>query len=213
MASELFLIAPIDADATTFGETLSAAVADIAVAALFLPKGERTEEAYQNFATALIPLAQDLGCAVLLDNDYALAKKLGADGVHMSTGITKFKDAIEALKPDMIVGAGAIHSRHDAMSKAEAGADYIFFDSDTQDEEPSIEVEESDVLTFATSIFDQAEWWTETFEIPCVMIMQSSENFASCPSEFMALGDVLWSSATPHEILSTANATLVAPQE
>jgi len=195
MAADIFLIAPPDADIANFPAMLAPALASTKIAALFLPKGTRTNEAYTTFAETIIPIAQKRDCAVLLDNDFALAKKLGADGVHMSTGLKNFQEALQALKPDRIVGAGAIHSRHDAMAKAEAGADYIFFDNDNPD--------------MALSIAQQASWWAETFEIPCVMQITDPSQFAGCPGEFIALGEIVWSAPEgPPSILTAAAASL-----
>ena len=64
-------------------------------------------------------------------------------------------EAIAALKPDLIVGAGDIGSRHDAMQKGELDIDYILFGplsgAISQDER------------------EMARWWAETMEIPSVL--------------------------------------------
>ena len=73
----------------------------------------------------------------------------------MPGGIKAVKEAIAVLKPQMIVGAGDIHSRDDAMLKGEAGVDYILFGP------------------LSGSISDpereMAQWWAETMEIPSVL--------------------------------------------
>lgn len=200
MASDLFLIAPRDADSTNFADVLASVLETTYVAALMLPKGSRSDAEYKAFAKAIIPVGQKFDCAVLLDNDFALARELGADGVHMSTGIANFKEAISALKPDMIVGAGAIHSRHDAMAKAEAGADYIFFDNDNPE--------------MASSAREQAVWWSETFEIPCVTEVTDRKDIADCPGEFMALGNLAWTDPDgAAAIVTLAAANLSEPDE
>ena len=153
MSAELFLVAPPDIAAGPFTEMLARVLAETPAAALFLPRGNRDDAHYRAFAEAVLPLAQQHECAVLIDNDAELAKAIGADGVHISLGIGAVRQAIELLKPDMIVGAGALHSHHDAMMKAEAGVDYVFFG-------------ELDTPAALPEDIDTARWWAETFEVP-----------------------------------------------
>lgn len=178
MSAQIFLVAPDNAEPAAFLQHLAETLDASPVAALYLPQGAREAGAYADFARAVIPVAQDRGCAVLLDNDASLAKKLGADGVHVSQGIAAFKAAIEMLKPDMIVGAGAIHARHDAMTKAEAGADYIFFGAIGMAATPE------DI--------ENALWWAETFEIPTVLFEASPQALAASEVEFLGLGQSVW---------------------
>jgi len=174
MPVQIFLVAPDAQDAETFAPMLAAALDAADIAALLLPRGERSEDIYRAFAKAIIPLAQDKGCAVLVDNDAALAKALGADGAHLTGGIKAFTEAAKSLKPEMIAGAGNIHFRHDAMQKGEAGADYLFFGALGGVSDPD-----------APAL---ADWWTETFEIPCVLYAGGGwhETMAKC--EFAGLG-------------------------
>ena len=177
MSAELFLVAPPDIAAEAFTKTLSAVLAQNPAAALLLPRGARDETDYRAFVEAVLKVGQDHDCAVLVDNDAQLAKSVGADGVHISLGIGAVRDAIALLKPDMIVGAGALHSRHDAMLKAEAGVDYVFFG----DLEAGAQPED----------IDTARWWAQTFEIPCVLY-EAGTDAAGTGAEFVALGPSLF---------------------
>ena len=178
MSAELFLVAPADAEAAPFAGQLQRVLDAEPAAALFLPRGARDEDAYRAFVEAVLPIAQSRDCAVLVDGDAALAKRLGADGVHVSSGLSAVKDALAALKPDMIVGAGDLHSRHDAMQKAEAGVDYVFFG----------DLEAGQALP---EDIDNAIWWAETFEIPCVLF-EAGRDAAGTGAEFVALGPSLF---------------------
>ena len=52
----------------------------------------------------------------------------GADGVHLpGRDMGPLKRALTALKPERIVGAGDVRSRHDAMQAGETGVDYVMF--------------------------------------------------------------------------------------
>ena len=65
------------------------------------------------------------------------------------------REAVEALKPDFIVGAGDLHNRDDAMLKGEAGADYVLFGPLSG--------------TISPAERELARWWAETMEVPGVL--------------------------------------------
>lgn len=174
MTAELFLVAPADAEAERFSADLQSVLDTTPAAALYLPRGARDEAAYRAFVAAVLPVAQKRDCAVLVENDAPLAKALGADGVHITLGIGAVRDALALLKPDMIVGAGDLHSRHDAMMKAEAGVDYVFFG----DLEAGAALPED---------VDNAVWWAQTFEVPCVLY-EAGTDAGGTGAEFAALG-------------------------
>jgi len=181
MTAQIFLIAPADADADSFPTRLQAILAAADVAALLLPKGTHNEAEYIALVNAVLPIAQAADCAVLLEDEPDLAKTTGADGVHITTGLSAVKAAVAALKPDMIVGAGDIGSRHFAMTVGEAGVDYLFFGTPSEASTPEDR--------------ENAEWWAETFEIPAVWSDPGAplDTIDSIGCEFVAIGDALWS--------------------
>ncbi|MBU1175229.1 MAG: thiamine phosphate synthase [Alphaproteobacteria bacterium] len=183
MTAELFLVAPPDAEAEAFASALAGILDASPAAALYLPRGTRDEAGYRRFAETVLPVAQKRDCAVLVDNDAPLARSIGADGVHVTLGIGAVKEALRLLKPDMIVGAGDLHSRHDAMLKAEAGVDYVFFGD--------IEAGKA----FPEDI-DTAGWWAETFEVPCVLF-EAGPDAAGTGAEFAALGPSVFAAGAP----------------
>lgn len=178
MSAELFLVAPTDAETERFVTDLRRVLDISPAAALFLPRGTRDAAGYRQFVEAVLPVAQPHDCAVLVDNDPELAKAVGADGVHMTLGIKAVKDALARLKPDMIVGVGALHSRHDAMMKAEAGVDYVFFG-------------DLEAGTALPEDIDDATWWAQTFEVPCVLF-EAGRDAGDTGAEFAALGPSLF---------------------
>jgi thiamine-phosphate pyrophosphorylase len=178
MSAELFLVAPADAETERFAAELKRVLDAEPAAALFLPRGSRDAAAYRAHVAAILPIAQSRDCAVLVDNDAELARTLNADGVHISLGIGAVKAALALLKPDMIVGAGGLHSRHDAMMKAEAGVDYVFFG----------DIEAGKALP---EDIDNANWWADTFEIPCVLY-EAGRDAGGTAAEFAALGPSLF---------------------
>src|SRR6266850_4237383 len=98
--------------------------ADVAAVLLRLPAAD--ERSLINHVKALAPVVQDLGAALLLEGHPDIAVKAGADGAHVA-GLDEFQAALATLKPERIVGCGALATRHDAMLAAESGADYVMF--------------------------------------------------------------------------------------
>jgi len=192
MIAQIFLIAPAKGTSEELCSSVSQALEAANISALFLPQGERSDVEYEELAKSVLPIAHADGCAVLLDNAPHLAKKIGADGVHMTRGIKSVREAIDLLKPDMIVGAGDLRSRDDAMSKGEAGVDYVFF---------------GELSGKATSkAREDAAWWVETFEVPVVFSdpEATGDAISSENCEFVALSDAVWLAPEgPGKALST----------
>lgn len=184
MAPQLYLITPDNPNLEQFPRQLMAVLSGPEVAALLVRRGSMEEGAYAAFAERVIQIGQAAGAAVLLEDDVALAGRLGADGVHVTAGGVKaIRAAIAALKPDGIVGVGNIRSRHDAMSFGELDVDYVLFGpmggaADLQAAE-------------------LAQWWVETFEVPAVFSNPSIApgEALQTGAEFLALSDCVWSSA------------------
>jgi thiamine-phosphate pyrophosphorylase len=196
MTTELYLIAPADADAETFAPLLERLLKGAAIAALLLPADSRTASAYEGFARRIVPVAQAAGCAVLVEGEPALVRRVGADGLHVAGPTAELSAALAALKPDFIVGAGPPASRHEAMNAGELGADYILFGP----------------LSGASLPADRemARWWAETMEIPGVFsdpaATAASADAAGC--EFLALSASLWTAAEPDALLAAIAARL-----
>jgi thiamine-phosphate pyrophosphorylase len=133
---------------------------------------------------ALAPAVQQGGAALLLDGHVELVARSGADGAHL-TGIEAMEESLPGLKPDRIAGVGGLFTRHDSMTAAEAGADYVLFgEPDANKRRPSIE-----------AIAERLQWWAELFEPPCVGFAASREEareFAAAGADFVLVGDFIW---------------------
>lgn len=195
---QLYLITPPNAEPERFPATLMAVLNAAEFSALLVARGAMDDAAYAKLAAAAINVGQGAGCAVLIENDAALARRLGADGVHVTDGPAALKAAVAALKPAMIVGAGNLHSRHDAMTAGEMEVDYVFFGP--TDGQPD------------TAAADLAEWWALTFEIPAVLSQPDAdaETVDARGAEFLALSRSLWSTAEPAKAMQAIAATLGA---
>ena len=197
MASQLYLITPAAADPQSFPAALTAVLNAAAFSALLVRRGGLDDAGYASLAKQLVSLGQDAGCAVLLEDDAPLAKRLGADGVHITGGAAAVKTAVKALKPGLIVGAGNSATRHDAMIIGELDVDYLFFGP----------------LDGAsdTNAAELAEWWAATFEIPAVL-SDPGATPAVDPrgAEFLALSASIWSADDPAAAAAAIAAALPA---
>jgi thiamine-phosphate pyrophosphorylase len=183
-APRLYLITPPLADAAAFSTQLAQALDAGDIAAVLVRLGEGNERSLINRVKALCPVVQDKGAALLLDGHVDLVARAGADGAHLN-GLDAFTAAIGRLKPERIAGVGGLASRHDAMTAAEAGADYAMFgEPDAAGARPSF-----------AAVEDRVAWWAEVFEIPCVGYAAAPDEVAplvKAGADFVALGDWLW---------------------
>lgn len=194
----LYLITPALDDAATFALTLEPALAAGDVACVLLRLADGDERTGINRIKAIAPLVQRHDAALLVDGHIELIARSGADGAHRS-GIDAVTEALGKLKPDWIVGAGGLNSRHDAMSAAEGGADYVMFgEPDEHGEQPA----------FAT-VIERVSWWAEVFEAPCVAYAASIDEIAplvEAGADFVALGDWIW--RDPQNIAATVKSAM-----
>ena len=201
----LYLVTPLVADADAFAPQLAAALGAGDVAAVLLRLSDADERTMINTAKALGRVVQDKEVAVLLDGHADLVARAGVDGAHLA-GLAEFTEALEQLKPDRIAGAGRMETRHDAMTAAELGCDYVMFgEPDDSGERPAFDAVE-----------ERVSWWAEVFEAPCVGYAASAaevEPLVKAGADFIALGDWIW--ADPQTVsskIADAARYLVVPE-
>jgi thiamine-phosphate pyrophosphorylase len=201
----LCLVAPADIDPDLLAPRIADALAGGDIASLILDgEGERL----QRLAAAVVPGAQARGVAVVVRNDTRIAGRTRADGVHVDTGLADLAATVGAQRPKLIVGAGNLRSRHEAMTAGEADSDYVFFgrlDGDTGDD------------IFAKAL-DLAAWWSAVFVIPAIVMggrsIASVETAAREGIDFVALARaVLDDPRGPGAAVDEANRRLAAIAE
>jgi thiamine-phosphate pyrophosphorylase len=175
MTPQLFLIAPEDAEPAGLIDALRLAQDKSPVPALLLPRGQRDERRYKELVKAVLPQAQAAGTAVLIEGEPGLVRTLGADGLHVSGDAGAVREAVAALKPQLIVGAGGIGSRDAAMTAGELGVDYILFGPLSG--------------SISAAQRDLAQWWAETMEVPGVLSDPAADpgNYDAAGCEFIGL--------------------------
>ncbi len=136
-------------------------------------------------ARPLVELAQKKDIAALIEGDAQLARTLRADGVHLPWNkdiAARYAEAREILGTRYIIGVDVGRSRHDAMSFAEDGADYIAFGIPPHVEDRASAAERRLELIF---------WWSEIFEVPCVAFdvdsVEDATALAAAGADFVAM--------------------------
>ena len=181
----IYLATPPLGDGTGFNDRLSEALAAADIAAVLLRLAPGDDRSLIKRVKTLAPLVQERDAALLLDGHAEIAARAGADGAHVS-GIDAMSEALSALKPERMVGAGGLLSRHDAMTAGETGADYVLFgEPDENGHRPNLE-----------AIVERVQWWAEVFEPPCVGFAAALGEvglLTAAGADFILLGDVVWS--------------------
>ncbi len=192
----LYLVTPRlrEADLGDFAPRFAAALAagDVASALARLAPGADPKRV----VGPLLEIAAAHDAALLVEGDARLAARLGADGVHVEG--PQVAEAVESLKKQFAVGAGGLRLRDDAMTAAEAGADYVMFG------EPGASLSLEATL-------ERVRWWAEIFETPCVAYADKLEDVAALAdagADFVALGGAVWDAANPAEAVRSAMARL-----
>ena len=123
--------------------------------------------------------------AALIAEATDLVRTLRADGVHLNPTrhlLDAHAAARSTLGRQAIVGADVGVSRHEAMSLAEAGADYIAFGAPSHLKDRPRARERRD---------DLVSWWGEIFEVPCVALdvdePAEAERLARAGANFVAV--------------------------
>ncbi|GGC22525.1 thiamine-phosphate synthase [Novosphingobium marinum] len=158
--SALYLISPLEVGGD-FPVRLERALDAGPVAAFQFRVKDVDQHAAAALAGPLLEICAAREVAFIVNDSIALARRIGADGVHLGQGDGEVAHAREELGREAQIGVTCHDSRHLAMEAGEAGADYVafgaFFPTTTKE-------------TRHRPGLDVLEWWQSIFEIPCVAI-------------------------------------------
>ncbi|MBP6014803.1 MAG: thiamine phosphate synthase [Alphaproteobacteria bacterium] len=186
MRCRLYLITPPRINAS-FDEALKRALGAGDVASLQLRLKDVSDDEVLRAGARLMPMAQKAGVAFIVNDRPDLAKKLGADGVHVGQEDAPYAEARALLGPDAIVGVTCHDSRHLAMEAVEAGADYVAFGAfyPTATKEAKTRAEPA-LLT----------WWQDIMHAPCVAIggitVANARPLVEAGADFLAVASGIW---------------------
>ncbi len=197
---QIYLVSPPEIELSRFPDTLAHVLDAHEVACLRLALSSHDEDTLCRAADAVreVTIARDV--ALVIERHILLVERLGLDGVHLTDGARSVRKARKELGKDAIVGAHCAASRHDGMTAAEMGADYVCFG-------PVGDTPLGDGTVAGREIF---EWWSEMIEVPVVAegALDSGLVASLAPvTDFFAIGDEIWLAEDPVAALSA----LVAP--
>jgi len=188
---KLYLISPQEVGGG-FPDRLKAALEPGVAAAFQLRVKDVDEHELARLAEPLQRICADADVAFIVNDSMGLAKRLGADGVHLGQSDGDVRDARALLGPSAQIGKTCHDSRHFAMEAGEAGADYVafgaFYPTTTK---PSNYRPDPAILT----------WWSTLFEIPCVAIGGITPGNAGplvdAGADFVAVCQAVWGKDDP----------------
>ena len=189
--AKLYLISPQEVSGS-FPERLKAAFEPGLATAFQLRVKDIGEHELARLAEPLQRICADANVAFIVNDSMSLAKRLGADGVHLGQSDGDIRDARALLGPSAQIGKTCHDSRHLAMEAGEAGVDYVafgaFYPTTTK---PSSYRPDPSILS----------WWSAVFEIPCVAIggitADNAKPLVDAGADFLAVCQAVWGKDDP----------------
>jgi thiamine-phosphate pyrophosphorylase len=189
--TRLYLISPLDVTggfADRLARALDAAGDDKHGPAAFQFRVKDVDEhEAARLAEPLQKICADRSVAFIVNDSIGLAKRLGADGVHLGQEDGTVAEARERLGRDTQVGVTCHASRHLAMEAGEAGADYVAFGAFYPTETKVVKhFAEPEILT----------WCQGLLEMPCVAIggitPATAGELTRMGADFVAVSGAVW---------------------
>jgi thiamine-phosphate pyrophosphorylase len=185
--TRLYLITPPAFALESFAAELAMALDAGDVAAVQLRMKDAKDGPILEAAETLIPIVQRAGAAFILNDRPDLAKRCGADGVHIGQDDMPYKEARALMGSDAMIGVTAHNSRHLAIEAAEAGADYVAFGA-------MFPTATKEAKTCAEP--ELIQWWAEMMEVPCVAIggitVANAPELIEAGADFFAVSAGVW---------------------
>lgn len=182
----LYLLLPPEFALAELAQALADVPVMTEVASVLLWLSTEDDRFWTDAAEILLPVCHASGVPLLLGGDANRAARLGADGVHLEADAEALGAARKVHAPGLMLGAGGIASRHQAMLAAESGADYVFFGAaDPARTRP----------VAAATILNLTEWWSELFEVPCVAqagSLDEAQALSQAGADFIATDGFVW---------------------
>jgi len=198
---QLYLVTPPALDLEVFTPLLCACLDAVPVACLRLSLSSRDQDHVARVADALREVAHARDIALVIDSHARLVERLGLDGVHVTDGARSLRSLRKDLGDDVIIGAFCGNSRHDGMTAAELGADYVSFGPVGASVLGDGRQAEAELFT----------WWSQMIEVPVVAegALDDALIRALAPmTDFVALGAEIWQSPEPVAALRRLSAAL-----
>jgi thiamine-phosphate pyrophosphorylase len=183
---QLYLISPLDVGGA-FPDRLARALDAGPVAAFQFRVKDVDQHEAARLAEPLQRICADREVAFIVNDSISLAKRLGADGVHLGQEDGDPREARTVLGPDVQIGVTCHDSRHLAMEAGEAGADYVAFGAFYPTSTKETQHRPEPVIL---------SWWSALFELPCVAIggitPDNAAPLIAAGADFIAASHAIW---------------------
>ena len=183
---QLYLISPLDVTGG-FPDRLARALDAGPVAAFQFRVKDVDQHVAAKLAEPLQRICADHEVAFIVNDSIALAKRLGADGVHLGQEDGDPREARDALGPEVQIGVTCHDSRHLAMEAGEGGADYVAFGAFYPTTTKAVEHHPDPSIL---------SWWASMFELPSVAIggitPANAPALVASGADFLAVSGAIW---------------------
>jgi thiamine-phosphate pyrophosphorylase len=183
---QLYLVSPLDVTGG-FADRLARALDAGPVAAFQFRVKDVDQHAAATLAEPLQRICLDREVAFIVNDSIALAKRLGADGVHLGQDDGDPREARNILGPDVQIGVTCHDSRHLAMEAGERGADYVAFGAFFPTTTKTVEHQPDPSIL---------SWWASMFELPSVAIggitPVNAPALVKAGADFLAVSGAVW---------------------
>ncbi len=191
---QIYLITPPEFDLDLFPDQLATVLDGTAIACIRLALATKDEDRIARAADALRAVAHARDVALVIENHVLMVERHGLDGVHLTDGARSIRKVRKDLGTDAIIGAYCGTTRHDGISAAEAGADYVAFGP----------VGDTPLGSGSKAEADLFEWWSEMIEVPVVAEGALTADLVAKLgpiTDFFGIGDEIWQSDNPSNSL------------
>lgn len=183
--ARLYLITPPLIALDAFSGVLAGVLDRVEIACVRLALATRSEDEISRAADVLRETCHARDVPLVIADHHRLVGPLGLDGAHLSDGARQVRAVRKALGAQEIVGTYARASRHEAMTAAEIGADYVSLGP----------VSPSPLGDGEIAPLDLFGWWSEMIEVPVVAEGGLTPDLAEAlagKADFLALGPEIW---------------------
>jgi thiamine-phosphate pyrophosphorylase len=197
---QIYLITPPELDLAVFPDHLACVLDSTDIACIRLSLATKDEDRIARAADALRGVAHARDVALVIETHVLMVERLGLDGVHLTDGARSIRKVRKDLGGDAIIGAYCGTTRHDGISAAEAGADYVAFGP----------VGATPLGDGSKADADLFEWWSEMIEVPVVAEGALTADLVAKlgpVTDFFGVGEEIWTQENP----ATALRALLKP--